>query len=209
MLRLAQLLVLVAVTTAQEEQRRCFSESLGRHFNNDDVFTEPGCIQAQCSNGIVVELNTCDPVLSRSGCTLTSDTDAAYPGCCSTVECPKPCFSKPLLTQFKHGEEWTETGCVRASCSDGYIDRQNCPLSKPGLGCKLVQDLSAPYPSCCLSFDCPKPDQCYSIGLQKVFDDGAEWSETMPCQRSRCEKGRVTSVPCASADQHRRPARQW
>ncbi|KAF0290862.1 Extracellular matrix protein FRAS1 [Amphibalanus amphitrite] len=190
------LLVLVAVTAAFKKQGACFSKTLGKKFSNGATWTEPSCIRARCLNGRISRL-PCGLIANKPGCKIVKgDSNAPFPACCPKVECPKPCFSDVLKRLFKNGDKWTEPGCIQGVCNDGEIGRLPCPLIKPGPGCVLVKgDPNAPYPGCCLSFKCPKPGQCYSKGLDKFFDSGAEWTEP-PCQRNRCEDGKVVGVPC-------------
>ena len=198
MSRAAVLLVLslVAATLAYKKQGACFSKSLGRKFKNGATWTEPFCTRAKCVDGEISRL-PCGLIGVPPGCKFVKgDSSAPYPACCGKVECDKPCFSKVLKTLFKSGDKWTEPGCIQGSCRNGEIGRLPCPLIRPGPGCVPVKgDPAAPYPGCCLSFKCPKPGQCYSKGLDKFFDSGAEWTEP-PCQRNRCEAGRVIGLPC-------------
>ena len=176
--------------------RPCFSKALKRPFQHGAKWTEPGCQQAQCDNGKIIRL-PCGLIAVKPGCKVVKgNSKLPYPICCPRVKCPKPCFSKPLGRLYKNGQKWIEPGCIRASCSDGYIRRLACPLVRPGPGCVVVKpNPKAKYPGCCISFKCPKPGQCYSKGLDKFFDDGAEWTE-LPCHRYRCVKGKVSALTC-------------
>ena len=63
-------------------------------------------------------------------------------------------------------------------------------------GCVTKKGITgAEFPKCCDKTVCPRPDQCYSTALKRIFNDGEVWTEET-CEQRRCEKGSIQASGC-------------
>ena len=112
---------------------------------------------------------------------------------------PARCHSKHLDKYFYNGDKWTDADCQSAECVDGKANLVSCKAvseldaSRPNARCRQVPGAAgAEHPACCPTVIC---DQCYSTQLDRVFEDGAVWTES-GCTRVTCSKGEISAVGC-------------
>ena len=112
---------------------------------------------------------------------------------------PARCHSKHLDKYFYNGDKWTDADCQSAECVDGKANLVACKAvseldaSRPTARCRQVPGAAgAEHPACCPTAIC---DQCYSKQFDRVFDDGAVWTES-GCMEVTCDKGDIRELPC-------------
>ncbi|KAG7160811.1 putative Single domain von Willebrand factor type C-containing protein 4 [Homarus americanus] len=75
---------------------------------------------------------------------------------------PGMCWIPKHNKAYSDGGHWQEPQCMRATCvsyrSELYVEYATCGAVGGEPGCKTVQDLSLPYPSCCPAVSCPDLD---------------------------------------------------
>ncbi|XP_043204885.1 extracellular matrix organizing protein FRAS1-like [Amphibalanus amphitrite] len=177
---------------------QCFSIRLNKTFDDGEEWTERPCALYTCKRG-TSEGQGCPMYHVRPGCKTEKGTPGtAYPQCCDKQSCPAPdqCYSQRLDKVFDNGEEWTEPPCQLYKCNNGYAEGIQCPIYQYSRCVRKEGTPGAKYPNCCAAISCPKPDQCYSDRLKKIFNNNQTWTEPS-CGRFRCHNGRteVTSCP--------------
>ena len=173
---------------------QCYSESLDKFFDDGARWTEPPCRSRLCRNGNITELASCRKLDDQSGCRRVEGTPGApFPDCCPSEDCS--CYSSSLKKHFNDGATWTEPPCSRATCEKGNILVLGCP-ERDGPNCIREEGQpGAAYPQCCPKITCADKDQCFSSALEKIFSDGAKWTEPM-CVSATCAKGSVSRKLC-------------
>nr|XP_027223835.1 uncharacterized protein LOC113816013 [Penaeus vannamei]AEB54794.1 single VWC domain protein 4 [Penaeus vannamei]WKV34895.1 Vago transcript isoform 4 [Penaeus monodon] len=90
---------------------------------------------------------------------------------------PGKCWLPKQSRSYADGAQWQEPNCMRATClsykSQLYVEYATCGPVAAGPGCKPVQDLSLPYPSCCPIISCPNADPDALKGEE--YDEFTNW----------------------------------
>ncbi|XP_027218068.2 U-scoloptoxin(16)-Sm1a [Penaeus vannamei] len=74
---------------------------------------------------------------------------------------PGKCYVASLGTGFNPGSSWPVTGkCAKRTCYEEggelYFEEASCGVEVLPANCRIVQEKSLPYPSCCPRLDCGK-----------------------------------------------------
>ena len=183
---------------------RCLDK--GHWYEVGQQWDDDGCLRAICVGTDRVSRMSCpliryDP--SRLDChVVEGDTSAAFPACCSSVQCDTPvneCQDQEGASR-EIGATWTEPGCIRSECkaAEGgaaVVLRSNCP-PPPSADCYPVEGTQdqAEYPDCCPTYRCP--DRCFSPIKDRWFSVGDEWTEDACIHATCVGTGQVRQAPC-------------
>ena len=117
----------------------------------------------------------------------------------SLVQQQQICFSPGLNKPFKHGEEWTEPPCQKATCDKGSTTTLPCDSIGPKTGC--IQAPGTPggaYPTCCLENKCPVCKmQCTDTANQRLLNHGEKVTDDS-CKETSCIEGVISTKSCAA-----------